>query len=340
MGRRNGTRLIGSRSTLGPPGLRGCQLVPKSTCVHSRPATPKSSPRAVLMTSSVARRTGPSACLRVSTELFRTSSSRSHRRASFVWARSSTGNSLATSTSGSQPRRRELGFVIGERRHWRQGLGRAAAEAGLRFGFASLGLSQIWAEALDANRASVRISPGAWDARDRRRPERNLHGRVNLIPPVHAQLHRVQRFLSRPHKPRPTGHVSAGAQPAEAPRVIRSASWVVWIVETSPRPGSDVAPRLNSPPLGRRCVHIAPARVDDIEGPETPSDEEWVGEAVDERRPKECPTPPRSSAQLKGSRATRRNRVPALKVHRATVACTFGAREPFRRRHPASDNER
>jgi RimJ/RimL family protein N-acetyltransferase len=58
---------------------------------------------------------------------------------------------------GTEPGRRELGYVIGERRQWRRGLGRAAAEAGLRFGFATLGLTQIWAEALDANLASVRI---------------------------------------------------------------------------------------------------------------------------------------------------------------------------------------
>jgi RimJ/RimL family protein N-acetyltransferase len=61
---------------------------------------------------------------------------------------------------GSESGCRELGFVIGERRHWRQGLGRAVAEAGLRFGFATLGLTQIWAEALDANHASVRILQG------------------------------------------------------------------------------------------------------------------------------------------------------------------------------------
>ena len=58
---------------------------------------------------------------------------------------------------GSDVGRRELGFVIGERALWGQGLGTAAASAGLRHGFVTLGLTQIWAEALDANTASVRI---------------------------------------------------------------------------------------------------------------------------------------------------------------------------------------
>ncbi|MGO1592129.1 MAG: GNAT family N-acetyltransferase [Ancrocorticia sp.] len=52
---------------------------------------------------------------------------------------------------------RELGFVIGPSRRWRQGVGIAAANAGLAYGFATLGLTQIWAEAVEANVASVRI---------------------------------------------------------------------------------------------------------------------------------------------------------------------------------------
>ena len=58
---------------------------------------------------------------------------------------------------GGEPGRRELGFVIGERRRWRQGLGHAAARAGLVHGFTAMHLSEIWAEALDANHASVAI---------------------------------------------------------------------------------------------------------------------------------------------------------------------------------------
>ncbi len=58
---------------------------------------------------------------------------------------------------GREVGRRELGFVIGERALWGQGLGTAVASAGLRHGFVALGLSEIWAEALDANAASVRI---------------------------------------------------------------------------------------------------------------------------------------------------------------------------------------
>lgn len=58
---------------------------------------------------------------------------------------------------GSDPNRRELGFLIGPREAWGRGLGLAVGRAGLRYGFQDLGLEEIWAEALDANRASVRI---------------------------------------------------------------------------------------------------------------------------------------------------------------------------------------
>jgi RimJ/RimL family protein N-acetyltransferase len=58
---------------------------------------------------------------------------------------------------GLDPTRRELGFVIGERGRWGQGLGTAAANAGLAWGFDELSLAEIWAEALDANQASIRI---------------------------------------------------------------------------------------------------------------------------------------------------------------------------------------
>lgn len=58
---------------------------------------------------------------------------------------------------GAEPHRRELGFVIGERRRWGRGLGRSAATAGLDYGFDRLGMDEIWAEALDANQRSVRI---------------------------------------------------------------------------------------------------------------------------------------------------------------------------------------
>jgi RimJ/RimL family protein N-acetyltransferase len=58
---------------------------------------------------------------------------------------------------GSEPLRRELGFVIGDSRQWRRGLGRQAARAGLDYGFHRLKLTEIWAEALAANLASVSI---------------------------------------------------------------------------------------------------------------------------------------------------------------------------------------
>jgi RimJ/RimL family protein N-acetyltransferase len=58
---------------------------------------------------------------------------------------------------GTDPGEKELGFVIGPSHRWGQGLGRRAAEAGLAYGFEELGLDSMWAEALVANTASVRI---------------------------------------------------------------------------------------------------------------------------------------------------------------------------------------
>lgn len=58
---------------------------------------------------------------------------------------------------GLEPHRRELGFTIGGRSRWGRGLGGAAARAGLAYGFEALELTEIWAEALDANERSVRL---------------------------------------------------------------------------------------------------------------------------------------------------------------------------------------
>ena len=58
---------------------------------------------------------------------------------------------------GDEPDRRELGFVVGWRERWGQGLGTAVALAGLAYGFEVLRLRTIWAEAVDANHASVVI---------------------------------------------------------------------------------------------------------------------------------------------------------------------------------------
>lgn len=52
---------------------------------------------------------------------------------------------------------RELGFVIGPSSRWHQGVGTAAARAGLAYGFTVLDLSAIWVEAVEANTGSVRI---------------------------------------------------------------------------------------------------------------------------------------------------------------------------------------
>lgn len=52
---------------------------------------------------------------------------------------------------------RELGYAIAPSRLWGQGLGTAAAHAALDYGFADMQLDRIWAEAVEANAASVRV---------------------------------------------------------------------------------------------------------------------------------------------------------------------------------------
>jgi RimJ/RimL family protein N-acetyltransferase len=61
---------------------------------------------------------------------------------------------------GVEPQRRELGVVVGGRSRWGRGLGRRVAAAGIGHGFGRLGLREIWAEAFDANRRSIRILLG------------------------------------------------------------------------------------------------------------------------------------------------------------------------------------
>ncbi|MBG6059145.1 RimJ/RimL family protein N-acetyltransferase [Cryobacterium sp. MP_M3] len=58
---------------------------------------------------------------------------------------------------GSGQVERELGYVVGPSTSWGRGLGTAAARAGVSFGFDGLGLSRIWAEAVEANTASVKV---------------------------------------------------------------------------------------------------------------------------------------------------------------------------------------
>lgn len=52
---------------------------------------------------------------------------------------------------------RELGFLVAPSSRWSRGFGSAVAAAGLTHGFVEIGLSQIWAEALELNAPSVRI---------------------------------------------------------------------------------------------------------------------------------------------------------------------------------------
>jgi RimJ/RimL family protein N-acetyltransferase len=58
---------------------------------------------------------------------------------------------------GGEAERRELGYVVGPSARWGRGFGGAVARLGVEYGFGVLGLREIWAEALDANVASVRI---------------------------------------------------------------------------------------------------------------------------------------------------------------------------------------
>ena len=61
---------------------------------------------------------------------------------------------------GEDPSARELGYVVGPSARWGQGLGTAVARLGLEHGFTQLGLSEIYAEAVDANYPSIRILLG------------------------------------------------------------------------------------------------------------------------------------------------------------------------------------
>jgi RimJ/RimL family protein N-acetyltransferase len=59
--------------------------------------------------------------------------------------------------AGDEERRRELGYVVGPSARWGRGLGGTVARLGLEYGFGELKLDEIWAEAVDANEASIRI---------------------------------------------------------------------------------------------------------------------------------------------------------------------------------------
>lgn len=61
---------------------------------------------------------------------------------------------------GHSENSRELGFVVGPSSRWGQGWGSALARAGLDHGFTELGLQQVWAEAYQANQASIAILRG------------------------------------------------------------------------------------------------------------------------------------------------------------------------------------
>lgn len=58
---------------------------------------------------------------------------------------------------GEDPHERELGYAIGPSSLWGRGLATHAALAGIEWGFERLHLDRIWAEAVAANTASVRV---------------------------------------------------------------------------------------------------------------------------------------------------------------------------------------
>ena len=58
---------------------------------------------------------------------------------------------------GAEPGFKELGYAVAPSSRWGHGLGTALAVAGLDYGFGRFGLERIWAEAAQANVASVRI---------------------------------------------------------------------------------------------------------------------------------------------------------------------------------------
>jgi len=58
---------------------------------------------------------------------------------------------------GDDTQEKELGYAIAPSSLWGRGLGTAAARAALKHGFTSLRLERIWAEAVEANSASVRV---------------------------------------------------------------------------------------------------------------------------------------------------------------------------------------
>lgn len=82
---------------------------------------------------------------------------------------------------GTEADRRELGFVVGPCRRWGRGLGRAAAAAGLAYGFDRLGLRVMWADAVAANRRSVRILEGLGLAETGRREPATFLGRPSYF---------------------------------------------------------------------------------------------------------------------------------------------------------------
>ncbi|RII42648.1 N-acetyltransferase [Galactobacter valiniphilus] len=58
---------------------------------------------------------------------------------------------------GAEADIKELGYAVAPSERWGTGMGTALARTGLAYGFEQLRLERIWAEAIEANAASVRI---------------------------------------------------------------------------------------------------------------------------------------------------------------------------------------
>jgi RimJ/RimL family protein N-acetyltransferase len=103
--------------------------------------------------------------------------------------------------AGDEPNRRELGYVIGPSGRWGQGLGGTVARLGVAHGFDHLGLDEIHAEVLDANRASVRILTALGMTETGKGSEESFLGKPTFY----------RRFtLTKPEWTRLTGEVASG----------------------------------------------------------------------------------------------------------------------------------
>lgn len=114
---------------------------------------------------------------------------------------------------GEDPSQRELGYEVGPSARWGRGLGTALARAGLAHAFEQLGLEEVWAEALPANTASVRILERLGMRRTGTGDEEEFLG----VPGRYAQYRITRAEHARLTGPRLTERAAA-PEPAADPR--------------------------------------------------------------------------------------------------------------------------